>query len=66
MVQMHGVVHSIPPGEQGAAPAAAQIGPLVRRRQRKALLLQLVKKRTVVCAVIDPDLKALFRPLNTG
>ena len=31
--QAHGVVQPIPPGEQGAAPAAAQVGPLIRRRQ---------------------------------
>ena len=51
-------------GEQGAAPTAAQIGPLVCRRQRKPLLFQPGKKRIVVCAVIDADLKALFCPLN--
>ena len=54
------------PTGTGPTPAATQVGPLVRRRQRKPLLFQPGKKRIVVCAVIDADLKALFRPLNAG
>ena len=66
MVQMHGIVHPIPPGEQGAASATAQVGPFVCRGKGEALLFQPGKKRIVVCAVIDPDLKAAFHPFNAG
>ena len=66
MVQAHGVIQPISPGEQGAAPAAAQVGPLVRRGQGEALLFQLAQKVRIVHPMVEGGLPAVPIPFKAG